>query len=69
MVNHLPPARGVSCVSWDVGKMTHISVVICGENGEQLPLIAFDFAFVEDNVCPVEKQNRKYATTLVGCRR
>ena len=39
--------RGVSCVSWDVEEMTHFSVEDLREKGEQLPVIAFDVAFVK----------------------
>ena len=54
--------RGVSFVSWDVGKMTLICV---REKGEQLPVIAFDFAFVK-TTSAIGETAPKYATTLVA---
>ena len=45
--------------------MTHISVVILREKGEQLPVIAFDFGFVKTTSAGGEIE-QKYATTLVA---
>ena len=61
MVNHLPPEL---CVMGRGKDDTHISVVTC-EKGEQLPVIAFDFAFVKTTSAS-EETERKYATTLVA---
>ena len=45
--------------------MTHISVGYLREKGEQLPVIAFDFAFVK-TTCAGGETEQKYATTLVA---
>ena len=45
--------------------MTHICVVNLREKGEQLPVIAFDSAFVK-TTCASGETEQKYATTVVA---
>ena len=55
----------MSCVSWDVGKDDPHLRSDLREKGEQLPVIAFDFAFVKTTSASGETE-QKYATTLVA---
>ena len=50
MVNHLPPAPWELCVMGRGKDDPHLRSDL-REQGEQLPVIAFDFGFVKNNVC------------------
>ena len=65
MVNHLPPAQWCELCVMGRGKYDpHLRRDLC-EKGEQLPVIAFGFAFVKTTSAN-EETEQKYATTLVA---
>ena len=65
MVNHLPPAPWCELCVMGRGKDDPDLRSDLRENGEQLPVIAFDFAFVKTTSASGETE-QKYATTLVA---
>ena len=65
MVNHLPPSPWCELCVMGRGKDDPHLRGDLREKGEQLPLIAFDFAFVK-TTCASGETEPKYATTLVA---
>ena len=65
MVNRLPPAPWCELCVMGRGKDDPHLRSDLREKGEQLPVIAFDFAFVK-TTCASEETEQKYATTLVA---
>ena len=65
MVDHLPPAPWCELCVMGRGKDDPHLRCDLGEKGEQLPVIAFDFAFVKTTSASGETE-QKYATTLVA---
>ena len=65
MVNHLPPAPWCDLCVMGRGKDDPHLRSDLREKGEQLPVIAFDFAFMMTTSASGETE-QKYATTLVA---